>query len=68
MNPRGILISPGPGKIILDVLFLTIESQGLAEKGKNGMVHIKILHDILSSNRCTPGFWDIIANRFGTWA
>ena len=39
MNPRGILISPGPGKNFLDVLFLIIDSQGLTKWGKGNYSH-----------------------------
>lgn len=64
MNPRGILISPGPGKNFLDVLFLTIDSQKWEKKD---LLTSRFLQAILSFCRCTPRFWDIVANRIGTW-
>jgi hypothetical protein len=64
MNPRGILISPGPGKSFFDVLFLTADNKCLVKRGKKGAI-LDFSHH--SFYRCPPRFWDIIANCIGTW-
>lgn len=47
MNPRGILISPGPGKSFLDVLFLTVDSQCLVKRVKRNYFISRSFHTIL---------------------